>query len=404
MKLSLLRMSVQLGYLDLENRNGELTETVSGYAAFSGDCQEIDGNYYHAEKDEDEYCFDELNDEYILCCDAVEVITGRRGNTEITHCDNRDIFEIDGNYYTSDGARENGFIQLHDGDWIDEDNACYVESEGDYYHQDDCYYNDRTNEYQLERPSEGELFECSFSDYVDKSTTETKIGFEVEKEDASILENLHAPDLLDATDWAAVSDGSLGSGGFELVSPIFDLHDTNFFAEFSEVKKYLNADYSDNCGGHINYSNELETPREMAESISGYLPLLYAMYPKRIQQRWCMMKPKNELLESSDKYQAVCMKRNRIEFRIFPAIKNLEQLVWRAELIKIFDLNRCESESEVLSEICNPTSELNKHLRKVYADLEKFTAMVQRVVFHIVNVEKIEVNELETIKKLEQCV
>ncbi len=116
------------------------------------------------------------------------------------------------------------------------------------------------------------------------------------------------------------------------------------------------------------------------------------------------MKPKNELLESSDKYQAVCMKRNRIEFRIFPAVKNLEQLVWRAELIQLFDLNRCESESEVLSTICDPNSDLNKHLRKVYTDLEKFTAMVQRVVFHIVNVEKIEVNELETIKKLEQCV
>jgi hypothetical protein len=403
MKLSLLRMSIKEGYLDLENRNGELIKTAHGYAAFSGDCQEIDGSYYHSEKDEDEFIYDDFNDEYILSCESVSVITGRRGFMSIAHENNRDIFEISGDYYTRDGARENGFVQLHDGDWCDEDDACYVESEGDYYHQNDCFWNDRTNEYQLEEPNNGELFECSFSDYVDKSTMETKIGFEVEKEDSSILENLHAPDLLDATDWAAVSDGSLGSGGFELVSPIFDLHGTNFCAEFSEVKKYLNADFSENCGGHINYSSELETPKKMAESISGYLPLLYAMYPKRIQKRWCIMKPKNELLESSDKYQAVCMKRNRIEFRIFPAVKNLEQLVWRAELIKIFDLNRCESESEVLSTICDPGSDLNKHLRKVYTDLEKFTAMVQRVVFHIVNVEKIEVNELETIKKLEQC-
>jgi hypothetical protein len=395
-------MSIEQGYLDLENRNGELIETANGFAAFSGDCQEIDGSYYHSEKDEDEFCYDELNNEYILCCDAVEVITGRRQNTEITHCNNSDIFEISGDYYTRDGAIENGFIQLHDGDWIDEEEACYVESEGDYYHQNDCFWNDRTNEYQLERPNE--LFECSFSDYVDKSTTETKIGFEVEKEDGSILEDINAKDLFDESGWAAVSDGSLGSGGFELVSPIFDLHGTNFCAEFSEVKKYLNADSSENCGGHINYSNELETPKKMAESISGYLPLLYAMYPKRIQKRWCIMKPKNELLESSDKYQAVCMKRNRIEFRIFPAVKNIDQLVWRAELIKIFDLNRCESESEVLSTICDHSTDLNKHLRKVYTDLEKFTAMVQRVVFHIVNVEKIEVNELETIKKLEQCV
>lgn len=403
MKLSILRLSIQLGYLDLENRNGELIETANGYAAFSGDCQEIDGSYYHSEKDEDQFIYDELNNEYILECESVSVITGRRGNTEITHENNRDIFEIDGSYYTSDGARENGFMQLHNGDWIDEDYSCFVESEGDYYHQDDCYWNDRTNEYQLERPSEGQLFECSFSDYVDLSDTDVKIGFEVEKEDTSILEDLHAPDLLDATDWAAVSDGSLGSGGFELVSPIFNLHETNFSSKFQKVKEYLNADYSDNCGGHINYSNELETPRQMAESISGYLPLLYAMYPKRIQKRWCIMKPKNELLESSDKYQAVCMKRNRIEFRIFPAVKNVEQLVWRAELIKIFDLNRCESESDVLSAICDPKSELNQHLRKVYPDLEKFTAMVQRVVFHIVNIEKIEINELETIKKLEQC-
>lgn len=81
------------------------------------------------------------------------------------------------------------------------------------------------------------------------------IGIEVEKEDSSFA--LDYEKVLRETKWIGERDGSLGDGGFELISPAIPLDVTKNILNQSEwiekyinpVGKYLNASYSDRCGG-----------------------------------------------------------------------------------------------------------------------------------------------------------
>jgi hypothetical protein len=390
--LSELKKSYQLGYL-VEDERGYLVRTANGYPALRENCTEINGDYYHTEQDADEIGYDEINDEYVLSSDLIEVITGRNRNgveTKYTVQDS-DFIRINGDWYTIDGAEECDYVCLHNGDWIDRDYASWVESEGEYYHTDDCYYWDCDNEWHLEPEPDGGLFEYHSNNRKDVSFSRVRVGFEVEKEDGSERDGIDAPDLFDETGWAAERDGSLcNETGFELVSPTFDLHGTDFAAEFEKVKSLVNADYSDACGGHINYSNELDTPTQMAESVSGYFPLLYAMYPKRVGTTYCKAKSKKEILTCSDKYQSVSIKSNRIEFRIFPAVQNVRNLLFRTGLIQVMDKNRTANELDVLNALCTKGSDLSNHLRTIYTD-EKLIALVGRFARFMRELEGMEV-------------
>lgn len=395
-----LRKSYACGYL-VEGERGEIVETASGFFALRANCTKIDGDYYHTEQDEDEIGYDEINDEYVLASDLIEVITGRTRHgveTKYTVKD-FDFVLIDGDWYTIDGAEECDFVCLHNGRWIDRDYACWIESEGEYYHTDDCYYWESDSEWHLEPEPDGDLFEYHSGNRRDRSKTHIKVGFEVEKEDGSKRDEIDASGLFDSTGWAAERDGSLcDETGFELISPTFDLHETDFAAEFEQVESLINADYSDACGGHINYSNELETPLQMAESVSGYFPLLYAMYPKRVGTTYCKAKSKKEILTCSDKYQSVSIKNNRIEFRIFPAVRNVKNLLFRTGLIQVMDKNRTSNEMDVLTAICTKGTPLSDHLRTVYTD-EKLIALVGRFARFMRELEGVEVAPSEMVVK-----
>jgi len=106
------------------------------------------------------------------------------------------------------------------------------------------------------------------------------------------------------------------------------------------------------------------TPREVYQSIKSYMPMLYALYQGRAKNTYCPAISKHS--SASDKYGAAYIKDSRLEFRIFSAVKNVDNLLWRTELVKYMVSNRDISEAQVLKNMLDGRSKLHTLLRKVY--------------------------------------
>jgi len=206
------------------------------------------------------------------------------------------------------------------------------------------------------------------------------IGFEVEKEDYSVLTEESADDVWERTKWAKESDGSLDDkSGYELVSPVFPLFEHDFVKEFKKVESLIGAEYSRSCGGHINLSIRGKTSAQVLETLSGWLPLFYAMYSGRITAHYCQAKKKKNYGDG-EKYSAIYLKQpNILEFRILSAVRDKENLLWRTELFKIMCLNLDLTELQVLRLLIDPEAALYAHIRKIY-DGERFMNIIRKFV------------------------
>jgi hypothetical protein len=89
--------------------------------------------------------------------------------------------------------------------------------------------------------------------------------------------------------------------------------------------------------------------------------MLYSIYEHRTTSTYCPAKKKHEYLRR-DKFSAVYVRSNTLEFRIFPAVKSVDNLKWRIELVRIMVKNFGATEREVLAMLCDSTSEIHKHL------------------------------------------
>jgi hypothetical protein len=225
-----------------------------------------------------------------------------------------------------------------------------------------------------------EQWTADYADYShpDKSDDAViKFGIEVEKEDSSALESIRSRELYDATGWAKERDGSLNNDGYELVSPTYDLMNLRKFKEAlsdSDIARHVNGDYSDNCGGHITISHGDYTPSELFEGITGFFPLIYGLYPKRTQQDYCHAKSKRVMGNDPDKRSAFFIKHKMLECRIFPAFRNVDNTIWRIELMQIMLSNINMSENEVLKMLVNTKSKLHKHIMLMYKKAERENA------------------------------
>jgi thiamine biosynthesis lipoprotein ApbE len=73
------------------------------------------------------------------------------------------------------------------------------------------------------------------------------------------------------------------------------------------------------------------------------------------------------MMKSSDnKYQAVKVMRGRIEFRIFPAVKNLQVMEWRINLLRLIAKNPSSNPIQVANDLANSRTELHKHFAKIF--------------------------------------
>jgi hypothetical protein len=325
----------------------------------------------------DELIYSGYHEEYIHQDNAVLCWINRR-NQEYVNRETEDLARYNGDYYLYDILGECDLYD-YEGEIYDLDDMAFCEDLGEYVparyahwsEEDECYYYERSN------INKNGLKGYHDSEIKDKSANaKMKIGFEVEKEDSNFSDFSNVR----ALNWDAERDGSLNSNGFELVSAIYDLEDlTQFKEDASQIKNYLNADSSKNCGGHINVSIQDKTNKEVFNLIRGFVPLIYAMYYGRLENRFAMAKKINDLGDYN-RYDAFNFTKSNgiLEIRIFSAVKNIEQLIWRAELMALMFKHSRKGSASVLKMLFTD-SPIKAHLLKIY-DLDKFNKLIDRVI------------------------
>jgi hypothetical protein len=266
---------------------------------------------------------------------------------------------------------------MHQGEWSWADDTLFCEQDGSYYHMNDegenIFWSDRNEEYRLEedtRQGQTHQYHSGFRrDFTSAGTVYT-IGFEVEKEDDDPLDTWDL-DAVDETGWCRESDGSLcEETGFELVSPIFDLHDTVLDAalEGRILRDHINADYGSSCGGHINVGKRGVSGDEFFDSIQAFVPLFLTIWRHRITNQYSQIQRKPDNYKRAGKYSAINIQSRYIEFRLPPAFKSVTNLLWRRDLMRIMCDNENIKPLQLITMMLNPKSALGIHLRKVYSN------------------------------------
>jgi hypothetical protein len=274
---------------------------------------------------------------------------------------------------------------MPDGEIMPLDNVYYWESDCEYHYEpepdDDCY----TRDYHS-----GPVHEVNFTD-----NPQFFIGFEIEKEDTDVKESISIGDFEDeCPKWKKERDGSLDDeSGYELISPKFELIPDmikDYIMDNKTIVDHINADKSTSCGGHINLSERGKTGSELFDEVKGYTPLFYALYYKRVDKIYCKGKNNNDLKESNEKYQAIKIHSNRIEYRIVSAVPNVSTLIWRAKLIEFIVTHKTDSVKEAFFNA--NTSPLKNLLLEMYPD-EKYNVLMERLIKFSLHFENINVND-----------
>lgn len=328
----------------------------------------------------------------ILIEDAIQTVDGWVYNDEDVLIDRSTHYDLP--ILQSRRAYHN-MVRLYDGGWAttDSDNVYYgfvdrygntdywLGDDENYYYNGDNYMNSDVvcgMGYDIDDWGDvcerkryvadyGEMSDVDYSDGADVT-----FGIEVEKEDEDARESIDYRKLYDQTGWAKERDGSLCSSiGFEFVSPIYDLMNLKRFRDDIAkpiVRQHLNADYNkDSCGGHITISHKDYTSDELFQGLSGSFPLIYGLYPFRTKQNYCEAKSQRDMGNNPSKYSSFYRKNGRLlECRIFPAFRDVDNVLWRIELMQILIKNINKSESEYLSMLVNRKSILHRHLAKMY--------------------------------------
>jgi len=272
----------------------------------------------------------------------------------------------------------------HADEWCWRDDSIWCEDNGAYYHLDDegeyVFWNERTDEYQCEPPSEGRChdYHSGFRRNRLSDNTVWTIGFEVEKEDDYPVD---AHDLydVDETGWCREEDGSLNDDGFELVSPVYDLFQNrmdNDIAESRILRDHIDAEYSSNCGGHINFGKRGITGDELFDQIQAFVPLFITIWRHRLGNSYSQMKRKPDDYKRAGKYSAIHVKGSYLEVRVPPAVKSVTNLLWRRDLMRIVASNCGAKPLQVITMMLSSKSALGQHLRKVYTSEEQIHKIV----------------------------
>ena len=308
-------------------------------------CFEDYTSRYNIVWSQNDQCYYERDD------DDIVYAIGRRGN-DYMHRDNAEWNEAAGDWYVDGDACEYHGYRWDDniGEWVnadDDDEDDDPETVRSYHHFS------RVATYTRDTPK-------------------WTIGYEVEKEDYDQKVMRDAADIYSDIKWCLERDGSLDDrSGYELVSPIFDMYDDAMIRkhlDHPDVKRLVNGSFSERCGGHINVASTLYTPDELANGIMGFMPLLYSMYESRLNRDYSRAKDKHKYFVEKGKYSAMFIKDNLVEIRLFPAVKNVDNLLWRTGLIRIMVENMYKSEFDVLKMILNTRSRLHKHLAIIFDD------------------------------------
>jgi hypothetical protein len=340
--------------------------THASYNGGYGLCDEVNstkrgGTFIEGTEDEFDIVWSDHDGEY-MCTEGSNVYYGYVNSRHQDYFHSYDAVHYDGEtYYDSDVAREHGIIwsERHDEYMREED------LEDDISHTNAGYHDlERINKFD--------------------SKAKFTIGFEIEKEDSD-AGDIHYRGLYEDTQWIKERDGSLDDySGYYLVSPAFNLYDDGLDKDIKDRRliQLINGNKSDACGGHINVASKEYNTEQLFEGLSGFFPLLYSLYNGRITKTYSKAKMKHKYYDR-DKYSAIFIKDHVVEFRIFSAVKNVNNLLWRRDLMRIMCENVNKSEVDVLRMLLNHKSKLYKHLRLVYSQ----DALIDKIELFVKNAE-----------------
>jgi len=356
------------------------------------------GNLYYSSNDYVDDYFGNLLDrnEAFFCC----------GYDDYFHED--DIVTVyeyrDTSRYSRRFAEQNCDWQEYNDEFYDHDaisyhDLCYAEDAGEirstgeaYYHEEDgCWYTypeDDREEYTRGYHN-GSYQSVNF----DKKS-KYKIGYEIEKEDQDVLESINIEDFEEETDnvWRKERDGSLNDDcGYELISPTFEFNIDKIFEHIesnSVLVNHINAEISTRCGGHIHLSEEGLNGDELFDKVKGYTPLLYALYYGRVDKTYSKGKSNEDLKNDNEKYQAIKIHYDRIEFRIISAVPNVKTLKWRTKLLMMILQHPTD---DIIKAYYNVDTKFTKLLKQTYSD-EKLVELKERFIKFTKEFEGLDIN------------
>ena len=234
-----------------------------------------------------------------------------------------------------------------------------------------------------------------------------RFGIEAEKEDydgKDICKQYqgYSDDLLEHQ-WRAERDGSLGAGGFELISPVYNLKTDKYLEHLSTpVLSYLiHCKTSFRCGGHITISVKDKSHEWYQKKAAQIIPLLYALYPKRAKTSGYARFFHKE--SHNQRYNAINISGDKMEVRIFAGIKHLKQLKWRVELLRILFCDENHQEctwDSIYKDLLDVQSSLGKHILNLYGKKYGEKIMLATAYSKAYQIQELEWKEYSRVSRL----
>ena len=215
---------------------------------------------------------------------------------------------------------------------------------------------------------------------------EWKFGVEIEKCDRNELNGIECERILQETGFKKEEDGSLNSGGFELITPILPLMDNKridkAFTSEPYLIKMIDATADGSCGGHITISRKDYDNHKLLEGFKGFAPVLYAMYEGRLSNRYCTVQQWKNYFTINDRYVAFNLKNSgRLEIRLFSRVSNYRLLKWRIGLMQLFVQDYGRNLNQFLLKMSSKESKLYKHLSEQYTH-EKIAEKIKKAALY----------------------
>jgi hypothetical protein len=379
-RVKLAIRSIKLDYVEFD-------EIEKNNFFWQGDFIYSDENYVvtndgNAIPRDDSFFCDELDD-YVHMDDVVTAIIGRNEELVSEEYARRNLTRFNGNYYDDDALERHEIV--------------YIEDIGGYGYMDNAYWHDDEGEW-YSYPSEEFVrgyHNGSYQTLDFDNKSKYKIGYEIEKEDECIRNSIDIDDFENETDhiWRKEKDGSLDSdSGYELISPTFEFNIDKIFEHIEDNEQlvaHINAGTSTSCGGHIHLSESGLSGEELFEKIKGYTPLFYALYYGRVDKNYSKAKSNRDLQNENEKYQAIKIHHDRVEFRIISAVPNVKTLKWRSKLLMMILQNPT---NDIIKAYYNVDTKFTKLLKQTYSD-EKLLEVKNRFVKYTRQFEGLIVNQ-----------
>lgn len=361
MIISKIQKSIRDGYLTESWKDSkviqysDIVETYSGYYALESDCIEVENEYLHEEKDEDEYRIDELENCNILEDNAIYVLDGRNHGF-FTHEDNcnsdNSIYAYNDEYITESYMEYNGIVWDYRGDLRHIDDVYYWESDGEYHNEpeddedEDDEYGPIINGYSY-KPSPKYYRLNNDND----KTPFFGIELEVERKNSNDIRHSEMAEMIEHEHWYFKSDGSL-TDGFEIVThPLTFNYIKQTFKTFEDSLKLLidnnyNSYNANTCGMHVHITKKCFTTWHLYRFLKFFVEnkeFIVSISQRKMEKlkKWANIEDDNEseLIYkakkkngNNERYVAVNLRNNAtIEIRIFRGTLNFNSFMKNIE-------------------------------------------------------------------------